>query len=660
MLRILIFLCLLTSGLSFGQSRPGTAADTPGSPASRQLSEDAGKTLAPLTVQSGGRSKPVDSFARFNLLACYHKSKMEDIPATQWLAQLILNPDEAYDVKCFRIRNEDLIADLGLKKNAQGHNFFSFNELRLIMDAQTPRIQIINSRKTDDQTLIEQQLVKLYSTVHTYFGISRSFTCLTPELSISNPQLASDLGLPLNQRFSFFQLHQRGKQLRTLVEKMHSSFDQENSYQNDLLELVSQFKDMQEHEQAFQGLALIPASNDPVLDPWLTPWQVLNPKHPITAQEIKFMTELQAVVTALISKQTPKAAKHVDTLRALYPPKIKSLTSAELFYNKLDAFTNSLAFYLLGFLLLCFSWLFAGKQLRWASWSIVFIGLLIHTLGILIRMYIRGRPAPVTNIYESIIFVGFICVFLGLILEFKRRDGLGLIIAIVPGSILHFVGFKYALEGDTMGRLVAVLNSNFWLSTHVVTITIGYGAAAVAGLIATSYLYIRLFKPNNKALLQSISKNFIGATLLALLFSIVGTILGGIWGDQSWGRFWGWDPKENGALLICLWLLVVVHGKWGKQLKELGLATMLSLTNISVLLAWFGVNLLGVGLHSYGFTDGAALNLTLACAAIFLISVIPSMIIYFRDISLRQIQPPSKPDAPNSQNKSARENTKQA
>ena len=233
-------------------------------------------------------------------------------------------------------------------------------------------------------------------------------------------------------------------------------------------------------------------------------------------------------------------------------------------------------------------------------------------------------------------FVGFICVLLGLIVEFRRKDGLGLLIAVVPGCILSFVGFPYAAEGDTLGRLVAVLDSNFWLATHVLTITIGYGAAAIAGLIALSYLYVRLFNPNDKHLLQSISKNFIGITLLALLFCIVGTILGGIWGDQSWGRFWGWDPKENGALLICLWLLVVLHGKWGKQLKELGLAAMLSLTNITVLLAWFVVNLLSVGLHTYGFTEGAALYLAIACGAILVLTVVPTTIIFFRDLHQKE------------------------
>jgi len=101
----------------------------------------------------------------------------------------------------------------------------------------------------------------------------------------------------------------------------------------------------------------------------------------------------------------------------------------------------------------------------------------------------------------------------------------------------------------------------------------------------------------------------IAITFIALFFTLFGTILGGIWGDQSWGRFWGWDPKENGALLIVMWLLMLIHLRISGLVKAPGYALVLVLSNITVALAWFGVNLLSVGLHSYGFTDGAALNL---------------------------------------------------
>jgi ABC-type transport system involved in cytochrome c biogenesis permease subunit len=157
--------------------------------------------------------------------------------------------------------------------------------------------------------------------------------------------------------------------------------------------------------------------------------------------------------------------------------------------------------------------------------------------------------------------------------------------------------------------LVAVLNSNFWLATHVTTITTGYGATVICSLIGHLYLIKAVFKPNDKAQLKTIYNNMLAMTFIALFFTMFGTILGGIWGDQSWGRFWGWDPKENGALLIVMWLLMMIHLKISGLAKGEGYALGLVLANITVALAWFGVNLLSVGLHSYGFTEGVALNL---------------------------------------------------
>ena len=197
---------------------------------------------------------------------------------------------------------------------------------------------------------------------------------------------------------------------------------------------------------------------------------------------------------------------------------------------------------------------------------------------------------------------------LAVLLEYVRKDGLGIFVGSVSGSVLHYIGFSYAADGDTLGMLVAVLNSNFWLATHVTTITIGYGASLMAGCVGHLYL-IQEIRGVNSASLKSIFNNLFGITLLALFFTLFGTILGGIWADQSWGRFWGWDPKENGALLIVLWQLMMIHMRLSGLAKPKEFALGMALNNIIVALAWFGVNLLQVGLHSYGFDDGVARNL---------------------------------------------------
>ena len=136
----------------------------------------------------------------------------------------------------------------------------------------------------------------------------------------------------------------------------------------------------------------------------------------------------------------------------------------------------------------------------------------------------------------------------------------------------------------------------------------------MAGLIGHLYLIEKIRVPKDSVRLKSIYNNMFGVTLIALFFTLFGTILGGIWADQSWGRFWGWDPKENGALLIVLWQLMMVHMRLSGLAKPDKFALGMVLNNIVVIMAWFGVNLLSIGLHSYGFASGIAVNIILFTA----------------------------------------------
>ena len=161
-------------------------------------------------------------------------------------------------------------------------------------------------------------------------------------------------------------------------------------------------------------------------------------------------------------------------------------------------------------------------------------------------------------------------------------------------------------RGDTMEMLRAVLDTNLWLSTHVVVVTLGYASMFVAGLLAIIYIVRGFFTRSlTPELGRTLARMVYGIVCFATLFSFVGTILGGIWADQSWGRFWGWDPKENGALLIVLWNAMILHARWGGLIKERGLMAMAVFGNIVTSFSWFGVNMLGIGLHSYGFMDAA-------------------------------------------------------
>ena len=163
----------------------------------------------------------------------------------------------------------------------------------------------------------------------------------------------------------------------------------------------------------------------------------------------------------------------------------------------------------------------------------------------------------------------------------------------------------------TATKGLAVLNTNFWLWTHVPSVTLGYAATFLAGNLGIALIVTGIVRAcfprlrNDMQWRKTLGSMIYGIVCFALLFSFIGTILGGIWADQSWGRFWGWDAKENGAILIVLWNAVILHARWGGLVRERGMATLAVVGNIVTSWSWFGTNMLGVGLHSYGFMEKA-------------------------------------------------------
>jgi ABC-type transport system involved in cytochrome c biogenesis permease subunit len=259
---------------------------------------------------------------------------------------------------------------------------------------------------------------------------------------------------------------------------------------------------------------------------------------------------------------------------------------------------------------------------------------------------------------------------LGIIIERIYRVGIGSLVASLAGFVTLLIAHNLALGGDTMEMLRAVLDTNFWLATHVVVVTLGYASTFFAGLLAILYIFLGLCtpllkhkigqlgkreeatmiaggavvggvvgagaaaafakglknRPNELDLGKALGKMVYGVVCFATLFSFVGTVLGGIWADQSWGRFWGWDPKENGALMIVLWNALILHARWGGLVRERGLMNLAVFGNIVTSFSWFGVNMLGVGLHSYGFMDAAFIWLVAfiaSQAAIILFGLLP-------------------------------------
>ena len=433
--------------------------------------------------------------------------------------------------------------------------------------------------------------------------------------NIRNPEVASSLFLDWTNehKYSFNDIVPGLREQSSLLELIDQKENGSRTiFEKQLYELSKNILRFEEISY-LKALKFIPPADNSDMAEWQSPFELILKGIPANENQEAILDALQMYLANRLSDDEPKmklALIHYESALSSFSGLGLNLNNLEreTWMNRVNLFYISLGLYLFAFIILATSWMLKPLILNRISYSLMIFGTAVHAYGILLRMQIMGRP-PVTTLYESVIFVSFIIMLLAVLLEYFRKDGLGVFVGSISGSILHYVGFSYASDGDTLGMLVAVLNSNFWLATHVTTITIGYGASLMAGCVGHLYLIQLIREGKNSASLKSIFNNLFGITLLALFFTLFGTILGGIWADQSWGRFWGWDPKENGALLIVLWQLMMIHMRLSGLAKPADFALGMGLNNIIVALAWFGVNLLQVGLHSYGFDDGVARNL---------------------------------------------------
>ncbi len=314
-----------------------------------------------------------------------------------------------------------------------------------------------------------------------------------------------------------------------------------------------------------------------------------------------------------------------DQLEPRYPDAMRK-SDIESRFNAAGPFYSSMSLYVWAFLLAIVSWLKWPQELGRAAFWLLSLAFVATSAGILARMWLEGRP-PVTNLYSSALFVGWGAVFLCLILERFFRNAIGSVAGGLIGFATLLIAHHLSLSGDTLEMMRAVLDSNFWLATHVIIITIGYSATFLAGFLAAIYILRGLLtRTLDQATADALSRMVYGIVCFATLFSLVGTVLGGIWADQSWGRFWGWDPKENGALLIVIWNAIILHARWGGIVRQRGLMCLAIFGNIVTSWSWFGTNMLGVGLHSYGFMDAAfwwLIAFVISQLAIIALAIIP-------------------------------------
>ncbi len=581
-------------------SMPALAERNPGSLPEFQMS-----SFERLPVQHDGRIKPLDTFARGLLKKISGQESLSGQDASEWLAQTLFDPAQALHQPVFQSFRPDII---GLPQR-ESHRY-SYIEIAPALQSRAETLQKMMESGEKSWSDDQRELARLQESAVLYSQLLRSFSYALP-LAISVPEeLTRAWKIDPQEPFTLQQFGRYQKRiedhLRAIILKKG---EDPSNYSEDEKKIATFAFEMQVLKQAGEDnifFRIVPGVKD---ETWHSPWG-LGQAGEGSPQSAAYLELWQDMAKAYGTADT--ATWDLATGKALQISgdfAETDKTRIEIFHNKAHPLNLALGLYMLSFLALIFYGMRGNNNVRLLSFFFLISGNVCHAAAIILRVVILSRP-PVGTLYESIIFVALICTLVAALLESLKKDGNGIMIGSLSGLVLLFCAKAFAGE-DTMQILVAVLNTNFWLATHVLCITMGYGFCLITAMLAHIWLYTSARGKDADALITPVKI----MALVSLLFTAFGTILGGIWADQSWGRFWGWDPKENGALLIVLWLVWILHahiaGQIGRNIYMAGMATL----SVIVAIAWFGVNLLNVGLHSYGFISGVATSLGLFCAA---------------------------------------------
>ena len=514
--------------------------------------------FAQLPVLEGGRVKPLDSIARNSLLVIRSQQSFRyndrTVNADEWLLDVLFRPEVADDQPLFVINDPDVLGLIGIKQSAE--RYFSFKTLMPHIDEIQKQSEAAHPVDAKQRTRYQSAIINLFERLYLYHRLKHTMQIAGSEGGLA--QEIKDVAAP-------------------------GADERQNALRE--LGLFRAFPGVKVSDWRSVGEALRDARAGQPLDKGLAP--------------------MARVGDAWAKQDAPAFNAAVAEVLAMARPDELRTAKSELSFNLAQPFYSGMVVYVLALLILFVSWAYKPALLQPVAFAVLLVGVFIHTAGLTSRVILQGRP-PVTNLYSSAVFVGWGAVVLGAILEWMYRKGFGTAVAAASGFASLIIAHHLAADGDTMEMMRAVLDSNFWLATHVVTITIGYSGTFLAGAIAIGWTIRKhVVKDPDPAAGKALVSMAYGIICFAVLFSFVGTVLGGIWADQSWGRFWGWDPKENGALLIVLWNAIILHARWGGYARDRGIMAMAIFGNIITSLSWFGVNMLGVGLHSYGFMDKA-------------------------------------------------------
>ncbi len=573
-----------------------------------------------LPVLLNGRIQPLDSVARNALLQIRSTGDvpLEEVPSwkfwhhpkkltsTEWLLETFFKPEVADTRPIFLIHHPEIISELKLGEKGvekSGLRYYTFNDLGGVLSEIGAQGRKAGEIEDAQRTTYQKQILKLGNAVILYQRLKNS---MQPAGTHDFASVIAEYQAALPAGLAAFRAQQAGQPVdQEALRRFGGLAQQMDALANMAYPLVIPPLDPATDRQAWLnvGASLLGAIQGRAIHPAVGFYARMAEAyaHGNAADFNKALADYQASLA-------PQFAREVEKGRSEY------------YFNQIKVFLHATIIYIFAFVLAGGALLAYGvspnlsESLRRSAFYLIALAFVVHTFGLIYRMMLEGRP-PVTNLYSSAIFIGWGTCGLGLVLERVYKVGLGSAVAGLAGFVTLLIAHNLALGGDTMEMMRAVLDTNFWLATHVVVVTLGYAATFVAGTLAMAYIVLGVLTPllaakvgkvgGSTNLGQALGKMVYAIVCFAALFSFTGTVLGGIWADQSWGRFWGWDPKENGALLIVIWNVLILHARWGKLVADRGLMNLAIFGNIVTAWSWFGVNMLGIGLHAYGFMDAA-------------------------------------------------------
>lgn len=463
-------------------------------------------------------------------------------------------------------------------------------------------LQTISGRRTFKDSATGRRLNAMDALLSMWLG-TRDWNSV-PVVLVSDARLRNALGLAPGERLYAFGTLLENRMLREFnsqIQSKRSRGEELTSLDREAEMVLGRMQTLNSIARG-ESLAIVP-NREGAKSSWFNPAAVKGAYGEQAAADLA--AALKRVSTAYAARDEAALAAGARELRAfltaLAPAHYPALSAInrEIHYNRAHPFRWAWVLYVAAFFVLL------APKARRAGLGIFAGGLALQVYGFVLRCLIAGH-APVTNMYESVVWVSLGVAGFALVFDWIHRSRvysltaaplavLGLIIADLLPSVLN----------PNIGPLPPVLRDNFWLVTHVLTITLGYAAFALAMGLGHVILAFYLFKPRSmgeKSLYHHLLYRVlqIGVFLLA-----AGTILGGVWANYSWGRFWGWDPKETWALIALLFYIFAIHGRMAGWWGQFGLSVAAALCFNGVLMAWYGVNfVLGKGLHSYGFGGG--------------------------------------------------------